>query len=370
LLGTLIGEIQTQGSSPLFEAIVPQLLAVGSVSGLSQAYDTVGGGAVSLVPQALMGAASGSLASIASQLDRWRTGTRIAGPATAPAPSAEAGAGGSLSRALWAAPMGNATTGGGLSGSSFGGSIGIDGELASLPLLLGGAVNYSETDLSANAYGATTTTGYGGVSLYGLYRMGPAYVSAIATLGYGSSNFDRNLHGLGLNLATSSGFDGTVFGGRIEAGYSVPLDAIGTRLTPFAAFQPMGLRLGSGSERFGLLGPGFSYDSTTITALPIYLGVQLDAVWAAGNGTSYAPFLRAAWMHDFSPNRDVPRSFAELPNFSFSASAIPTVSDAVDIHAGIQFAAGPNVSLSAGLDAQLAASYSTIGASAALRVRW
>ncbi|MCP6151555.1 autotransporter outer membrane beta-barrel domain-containing protein, partial [Klebsiella pneumoniae] len=77
-----------------------------------------------------------------------------------------------------------------------------------------------------------------------------------------------------------------------------------------------------------------------ITALPTYLGVQFDGQWVAADGRRYAPYLRAAWMHDFSPNRDVPRSFAELPQFSFSSTAIPTVSDALDLHAGLQFLAG------------------------------
>ncbi len=161
-----------------------------------------------------------------------------------------------------------------------------------------------------------------------------------------------------------------MFGGRIEAGYSLPLWSSGASLTPFVAFQPMGLWLGSGAETFVGLGPGLSYQSTTITALPLYLGIQLDGMWSGSDGRSYAPFLRAAWMHDFSPNRDVPRAFAELPSISFSSNALPTVSNAADIHAGIQFMAGPNVSLSASFDAQLADSYSTVGASAALRIRW
>ncbi|MEW6257537.1 MAG: hypothetical protein AB1592_16405, partial [Pseudomonadota bacterium] len=76
------------------------------------------------------------------------------------------------------------------------------------------------------------------------------------------------------------------------------------------------------------------------------------------------------WMHDFSPNRDVPRSFAELPNLTFSGTAIPTVSNALDLHAGLQVAANPTTTLSASLDAQIAEAYSTFGASAAVRVRW
>jgi outer membrane autotransporter protein len=118
------------------------------------------------------------------------------------------------------------------------------------------------------------------------------------------------------------------------------------------------------------LGRGLSYDSTTITALPLYVGFQLDGRWTTSGGQQVAPYLRAAWMHDFSPNRDVPRSFAELPGLALSGSAIPTVSNAADLHAGLQFLAGPNMALSAGFDALLAESYSTVGASASFRVRW
>ena len=265
--------------------------------------------------------------------------------------------------------MASVTTGGGLSGSSIGGLAGLDGVVDGLPLLAGAALSFSTSGLAANAYGAEETTSYGSFSLYGLYEAGPAYVSAIVTAGYGSANLSRNLYNLGLNLATESGLDGWILGGRIEAGYSFPLGQTGASLTPFVAFQPIQLWLGSGSEMF-TLGPGLQYDATAITALPLYLGVQLDGLWTANNGQRVAPYLRAAWMHDFNPNRDVPRSFAELPGLSFSGTAIPTVSNALDLHAGLQFAANPTTTLSAGLDAQIAQPYSTFGASAAIRVRW
>eukprot|EP01031_Cornospumella_fuschlensis_P044328 gene44328-54206_t len=167
--------------------------------------------------------------------------------------------------------MGNATSGAQISGQSYGGTIGLDGMLPNLPLMLGGAINLSENSLSADSYGASTSTTYGGLSLYGLYEAGPAYLSAIATLGYGHSTFDRNLYRLGLNLATSAGFDGTVLGGRIEAGYTLPIPGTVASLTPFLAFQPMQLWQGAATESFGTLGNGLTYDATSITALPTYL---------------------------------------------------------------------------------------------------
>ena len=230
-------------------------------------------------------------------------------------------------------------------------------------------MSFSSTNISANAYGAVVSNSYGSFSLYGLYQAGPAYMSAVASVGYASSNFDRNLYNLGLNLATDSGLDGWILAGRFEAGYSFGLGATGASLTPFVAFQPTQLWLGSGSEMFSL-GAGISYQSTAIAALPLYVGFQLDGVWTAPNGQQIAPYLRAAWMHDFSPDRDVPRSFAELPTFSFSGTSIPTVSNAADLHAGLQFLASPTTTLSASFDAQIAEGYSTFGATGSFRVRW
>lgn len=132
----------------------------------------------------------------------------------------------------------------------------------------------------------------------------------------------------------------------------------------------MQLWLGSDTESFGALGAGLTYHSDTITALPVYLGVQFDSVWRGKDGTTYAPFLRAAWMHDFSPDRNVSRSFAEAPDLVFSGTPIPVVSDALDLHAGLQINLSEDMSISAGFDAQIADEYSILGASGSLRVRW
>ncbi len=209
---------------------------------------------------------------------------------------------------------------------------------------------------------------YGSFSLYGLYQAGPAYMSAVASVGYASSNFDRNLYNLGLNLATDSGLDGWILAGRFEAGYSFGLGATGASLTPFVAFQPTQLWLGSGSEMFSL-GAGISYQSTAIAALPLYVAFS----WTASGRRPMASRSRLICGQrgcTTSAGRDVPRSFAELPTFSFSGTSIPTVSNAADLHAGLQFLASPTTTLSASFDAQIAEGYSTFAPTGSLRVRW
>ena len=52
------------------------------------------------------------------------------------------------------------------------------------------------------------------------------------------------------------------------------------------------------------------------------------------NGTVLAPFLRLPWMHDFLPDRNVPRYFSALPEDVFSGMGTPSVANAAVIHIG------------------------------------
>ncbi|WP_312893321.1 autotransporter outer membrane beta-barrel domain-containing protein [Ancylobacter sonchi] len=259
---------------------------------------------------------------------------------------------------------------GGLSGQIYGGTAGWDRELADSPPLMGLAVNLSRTDLTASQYGASVTNAYGGVALYAMERFGPAYVAVSGSFGYSHADFDRDFFDLGLGLSTSTGFDSTVLAGRIEAGYSFDLPGMAAKITPFAAFQSMHLWQGGADECFPGYGAGLSHDEVPITALPVFLGVQLESFWKLQGGAVLTPFLKLAWMRDFSPDQDVPCSFAELPDISFSDSALPTVSDAADIHAGVHICAGSNTTFSLGFDGQLGSGYSVLGGSGTLRVRW
>lgn len=336
-----------------------------NAAALQVAYDTVGGSATSLVPQSTLGAASAFIGSVTADMDQWRRGSQVA-----PAP-AQNGDGQSIdARSAWGSPMGAATTGGGISGQVYGGTAGWDGELANAPAMVGLALNLSQTQLAANTYGATVETNYGGIALYGMERFGPAYVSVSGSLGYSHATQDRNFQNLGLALSTSAGFDSVVLAGRIEAGYSLDLPGTGAKLTPFAAIQPMQLWQSGASEWFYGYGAGLTYSPATITALPAFLGVQLDGTWSLPGGGAVTPFLKLAWMHDFSPGRAVSRNFAELPGFSFSGNALPTVADAADIHAGLQLFTGGNVTLSASFDGQIGSGYSVLGGSGILRVKW
>ncbi len=146
--------------------------------------ESVGGGAVSMVPTTLMNAASAAFAGITT---RWTSGAR----------------GSALPRPRWDMPgtpdLQRPWRGGdrrseplllgrthgeprhgrrAFSGSMTGASIGIDGELPGLPALLGAAANFSTSQMQEDGTSAQAQTSFGSFSLYGIYQAGPAYVSA------------------------------------------------------------------------------------------------------------------------------------------------------------------------------------------------
>ncbi len=70
------------------------------------------------------------------------------------------------------------------------------------------------------------------------------------------------------------------------------------------------------------------------------------------------------------PDRNVPRSFAELPGLTLDGTTLPTVSDAAVIHVGTQYCLGKNLSLQASLDSQMSSTYQSIGGTLNFRYSW
>jgi hypothetical protein len=108
-------------------------------------------------------------------------------------------------------------------------------------------------------------------------------------------------------------------------------------VTPFAAVQSSTLWQRGSTETStaaGLPGIlGLTSQSQTTTSLPTFLGVQLDTRLALANGTVWSPFLRAAWVHEFSPDRSIANSFVSVPGTLFTVDGARAWSDALKLNA-------------------------------------
>jgi uncharacterized protein with beta-barrel porin domain len=122
-------------------------------------------------------------------------------------------------------------------------------------------------------------------------------------------------------------FSAGTFAGRIEGGYRFAMPWMG--LTPYAAGQATAFVLPayaesvlSGANTFAL-----SYGAKTVTASRSELGLRTDRSWAV-NDAILTLRGRAAWAHDFNPDRAAAATFQTLPGASFIVNGAAQARDA------------------------------------------
>jgi uncharacterized protein with beta-barrel porin domain len=63
------------------------------------------------------------------------------------------------------------------------------------------------------------------------------------------------------------------------------------------------------------------------------------------NGTVRSPFVRAAWVHEFSPDRSITGSFLSVPSTLFMVDGARAWSNALKVNAGSLLALNQYASL-------------------------
>lgn len=355
-IGKALGLVQAQGGSRLSRLMTTYLVGLDSTSRLEDAYNTVGAGGIAIAPAMILSTAQRSVYSITSRLDDWRLAPDQTGLAD-----------------IWATPVTSHTTGSGLSAHLAGITLGIDRSLTSRPILFGAAFSYMDAVSRLNAPDVYAEGSQYVFSLYGGRQLGRAYIMANGLVGAGITHFSRSLGALQIAMAGAVPLHSTTFGGRFEAGYSFDLGETGGHITPYAAFEPIGVRLKTATESFvaapdsqlaaAMQDSGITFHGRTLTAEPISLGLQIDNRWRTGGDVTFAPQLRIALVHDFNPDRDVARSFKELPDLLIWRTTVPTDADAVSVQVSGLWMSGRRWSLKAAADATLSGSYTTVGGS-------
>jgi uncharacterized protein with beta-barrel porin domain len=103
----------------------------------------------------------------------------------------------------------------------------------------------------------------------------------------------------------------------------------GVGITPYAAGQFTTFNLPAYAEQVlaGANTFALGYSSKTVTAARSELGVRADRSYAL-EGAILTLRSRAAWAHDFNPDRSVAATFQALPGASFVVNGAAIASDA------------------------------------------
>ncbi|RUX24454.1 autotransporter domain-containing protein [Mesorhizobium sp. M7A.F.Ca.US.011.01.1.1] len=159
------------------------------------------------------------------------------------------------------------------------------------------------------------------------------------------------------------------FGTTLEAGWRQPVGA--GAITPFAGLQFSALSMQGFSEKSlddGAL--GLYFEHRTIISLPVSLGLQLDTSVAVGETATLQAWGRAAWLHEFRPDRSVEPTFQAAPGYAFVVQGAAAAQDAVAVNAGVKLNWSSNTSVFATFDGKFADRVQTYGGNVGFRVNW
>lgn len=225
---------------------------------------------------------------------------------------------------VWAAGFGgsqttdgNIATGAASTQSNiYGSAVGADYRI-SRDTVAGFALAGGGTNFSIGSFG-TGRSEFAQGGAFVKHNVGPAYINAALAYGWQDVTTDRTVTINGVDRLRAD-FATNTLAGRVEGGYRLLAPyAGGVGITPYAAAQVTSMWLPSYSERVmsGANTFALSYASKDVTNTRTELGLRTDKSFAMTDGVLTLRG-RAAWAHDFNPDRAASATFQALPGATF-----------------------------------------------------
>jgi uncharacterized protein with beta-barrel porin domain len=257
-----------------------------------------------------------------------------------------------------------------------GGALGGDYR-AGPQTLVGAAVGLSGSNYWVNATGASGRATGAHFGIYALHDLQTFYVNAALAYNRFDGNATRVIAGIGSTETAKSSAVSSQLAGRLEVGRPFEVtkfDGGQFGVTPFVALQPAQLwtpaTVESSVAQSG--GPGvfaLSYQAQGTTSLPTFLGAQLDAETML-DARPFKAWMRAAWVHEFLPDRGVTAGFTVLPGSTFSVDGARAASNAARLDLGVKYAVGSQTSLFANGNVELSDRGQSLAGTVGLRIVW
>jgi autotransporter-associated beta strand protein len=157
------------------------------------------------------------------------------------------------------------------------------------------------------------------------HNAGPAYFTGALAYGWQDITTDRTVTVAVVDRLRAE-FNANTWSGRVEGGYRFVSQGFGW--TPYAAGQFTTFDLPAYAEQ-AIVGANtfaLTYASKSVTDTRSELGLRTDKSFAMSNAILTLRG-RAAWAHDFNPNRAIGATFQTLPGASFVVNGAAMASD-------------------------------------------
>lgn len=255
---------------------------------------------------------------------------------------------------------------------TYGGAFGVDRQLAD-DLLVGVAAGGTGSGFSVSSLSTSGDVDGGHVGVYAVKSFGASYLAATLNYARLDNRTERTITGSGPTETANGRFNSDQLGGRLEFGRRYRFER--TTVTPFAAIEPSVLWQQPYAETSTVSGGGngilgLSYAANTTTSLPLFLGAQVDTRHRLRNGAILSPSLRAAWVHEFKPERQIEATFVTVPSASFTVDGARAARDAGRLDAGATLALNRSVALFATLSGELSNTSRMASATGGATMSW
>jgi uncharacterized protein with beta-barrel porin domain len=96
----------------------------------------------------------------------------------------------------------------------------------------------------------------------------------------------------------------------------------------------------------------------------------VDTRWILSNGALVVPQFRAAWVHEFMPDREINAAFVTLPDAAFTVQGARAARDSAKLSGGARYFLSPSAYMFANLDGEFSARTAGYSASAGFKSNW
>ncbi|HEX7924823.1 MAG TPA: autotransporter domain-containing protein [Bradyrhizobium sp.] len=203
------------------------------------------------------------------------------------------------------------------------------------------------------------------------HTIGAAYLAGALAYGWQDVTTDRTVTVGGLDRLRAE-FNANAWSGRAEGGYRLIAPWIGgVGITPYAAGQFTTFQLPGYAEQ-AIVGANtfaLAYNAKSVTDSRSELGLRADKSFALSNAVLTLRG-RAAWAHDFNPDRSIAATFQTLPGASFVVSGAAQAADSALTTASAELKWANGWSALASFEGEFSSTTRSYAGKGAVRYAW